>query len=139
MSQCREYGVTEYLASLSQLFSSGFQAAIKAEGSSIGNSDATSQAAIATHMSKFKELFDEADLNSDGKLDKDEMAQNLKEREEWIKGEAASETMEVADDNKDGKVSLNEVIKNAGEYGAKTEDFFEVHSDLCVFVDLVLN
>jgi hypothetical protein len=77
-------------------------------------------------MSKFKELFDEADLNSDGKLDKDEMAQNLKEREEWIKGEAASETMEVADDNKDGKVSLNEVIKNAGEYGAKTEDFFEV-------------
>lgn len=100
------------------------KAAIKAEDTALGNSKAD-DASIKTHMSKFKELFDEADLNSDGKLDKDEMAQNLKEREEWIKGEAASETMEVADDNKDGKVSLNEVIKNAGEYGAKTEDFFE--------------
>merc|ERR1712125_269349 len=73
----------------------------------------------------FKELFDEADLNKDGKLDKQEMEKNLEEREEWIKGEAAQETMQVADDNKDGKVSLNEVIKNAGQYGAKTEDFFE--------------
>jgi Ca2+-binding EF-hand superfamily protein len=98
------------------------KAAIQVES---GKGSAVDPKQIATHMSKFKELFDEADLNSDGTLDKDEMAQNLKEREEWIKGEAASETMEVADDNKDGKVSLNEVIKNAGEYGAKTEDFFE--------------
>jgi len=80
---------------------------------------------IQQHMKKFKELFDEADLNKDGKLDKKEMEKNLEEREEWIKGEAATETMQVADDNKDGKVSLNEVIKNAAEYGAKTEDFFE--------------
>merc|ERR1712166_597972 len=77
------------------------------------------------HMKKFKALFDEADLNKDGELDEKEMQKNLSEREEWIKSEAATETMQVADDNKDGKVSLNEVIKNAGEYGAKTEDFFE--------------
>ena len=88
-----------------------------------------------------QELFDEADSNSDGKLDVAEMQKNLAERAQWIKKEAASETMQVADDNKDGKVSLNEVllpathsnhigvkalvvaqvIKNAGEYGAKTE------------------
>lgn len=80
---------------------------------------------IEEHLKKFKELFDEEDLNKDGKLDKAEMQKNLKERQEWIEQEAAKETMQVADDNKDGKVSLNEVIKNAGDYGAKTEDFFE--------------
>jgi len=103
------------------------KAAIKAQDSATSEAgDAPdSTAAIATHMKKFKELFDEADLNKDGKLDNAEMQKNLAEREEWIKTEAATETMAVADDNKDGKVSLNEVIKNAGEYGAKTEDFFE--------------
>ena len=43
--------------------------------------------------------------------------------------------MAVADGNKDGKVSLDEVIKSAGDYGAKTEDFFEVQSwDLLTYL-----
>merc|ERR1712166_706628 len=101
----------------------GIAAQDSATGDSAENSAKSPE--IASHMKKFRSLFDEADLNKDGKLDKKEMEKNLAEREEWIKSEAANETMEVADDNKDGKVSLNEVIKNAGEYGAKTEDFFE--------------
>jgi Ca2+-binding EF-hand superfamily protein len=77
------------------------------------------------HLSSFKKLFTEADLNHDGMLMQDEMQFNLEDREKWMKMAAATGVIDMADDNKDGDISLNEVISNADKFGAKTEDFFE--------------
>jgi Ca2+-binding EF-hand superfamily protein len=77
------------------------------------------------HLTKFHELFNEADLNKDGSLSEEEMATNLKDRAAWMAYAAATAVVHEADDNKDNKLSLNEVIKNADKFGAKTEDFFE--------------
>ena len=91
------------------------------------------------HLKKFKALFDEADINHDGSLSEDEMVANLKDREEWMAYAAATGVIHKADDNHDNTLSLNEVIKNAGEYGAKTEDFFEViESSYFVFCLLLI-
>jgi hypothetical protein len=81
--------------------------------------------AMDGHLKRFKELFNEADLNKDGKLTETEMEANLKDRESWMALAAANGVIDMADDSKDGKLSLNEVIKNADKFGAKTEDFFE--------------
>jgi Ca2+-binding EF-hand superfamily protein len=85
----------------------------------------TPEEVMAGHLKRFKELFNEADLNKDGQLTEKEMEVNLKDRESWMSLAAANGVISMADDNKDDKLSLNEVIKNADKFGAKTEDFFE--------------
>jgi Ca2+-binding EF-hand superfamily protein len=85
----------------------------------------TAAESLTDHLKRFKELFNEADLNHDGKLDEAEMEENLKDRENWMALAAAQGVVSLADDNKDSALSLNEVIKNADKFGAKTEDFFE--------------
>jgi Ca2+-binding EF-hand superfamily protein len=81
--------------------------------------------AVAEHLKSFKALFNEADLNHDGKLKLDELEKNLEEREQWTQLAAATRVIGKADDNNDKTLSLNEVISNADKFGAKTEDFFE--------------